>query len=58
MIPPPGLLTTTKVCFEAVRERRLDALGDLVAEHLDTDAVFGLIAGGVPKDLPTLRVSR
>jgi len=43
------------VPFAAVRETRLDALGDLVEEHLDTAAVWRLIEGGVPGDLPTLQ---
>jgi len=37
--------------FAAVREARLDALGDLVAEHADTDALWRLVesgAGSVP----------
>jgi adenosylcobyric acid synthase len=38
--------------FEGVRQDRLDALGDLVAEHLDTDAVARLLAEGVPSALP------
>jgi len=42
------------VSFAAIRERRLDALGDLVAEHLDTDALLTLIDKGAPPDLPTL----
>jgi adenosylcobyric acid synthase len=42
------------ICFAAVRERRLDALADLVAEHLDTDAVVQLIEGGPPRGLPTV----
>jgi adenosylcobyric acid synthase len=46
------------VSFAAVRERRLDALGDLVADHLDTTALSGLITGGVPTGLPALRVVR
>jgi len=40
------------VAFAAVRAARLDALGDLVAEGLDTDAVMRLLADGVPNDLP------
>jgi adenosylcobyric acid synthase len=43
--------------FAAVRETRLDALGDLVEEHLDTAAVWRLIEGGVPADLPTLQLT-
>jgi adenosylcobyric acid synthase len=40
--------------FAAVRERRLDALGDLVAEHADTDALWRLVEDGVPDGLPVL----
>ena len=39
-------------CFAAVREARLDALGDAVAEHLDTAAVGRLIEHGAPAGLP------
>ncbi|MEV4558924.1 cobyric acid synthase [Kitasatospora sp. NPDC049285] len=38
--------------FAAARERRLDALGDLVAEHADTDALWKLIENGAPAGLP------
>jgi adenosylcobyric acid synthase len=41
-----------QVSFAAVRDRRLDVLGDLVAEHLDTDAVLALLTQGPPGDLP------
>ncbi len=40
--------------FAALRERRLDALGDLVERHLDTDAILALIASGAPADLPSI----
>jgi len=40
--------------FAALRERRLDVLGDLVERHLDTDAVLALLDGGAPADLPTI----
>ena len=40
------------VAFEGVRQARLDALGDLVADHLDTDAVRRLLDGGAPAGLP------
>jgi adenosylcobyric acid synthase len=40
--------------FAAVREARLDALGDLVAEHADTDALWRLIEDGAPAGLPLL----
>jgi adenosylcobyric acid synthase len=48
-------VAASDVSFAAVRERRLDLLGDLVAEHLDTDALTRLIEGGAPKGLPTVR---
>jgi adenosylcobyric acid synthase len=38
--------------FEDVRQARLDALGDLVADHLDTDAVVQLLERGAPEGLP------
>ena len=38
--------------FEDVRQARLDALGDLVADHLDTDAVLRLLEHGPPPGLP------
>jgi adenosylcobyric acid synthase len=40
--------------FAAVREARLDALGDLVAEHADTDALWRLIEEGPPAGLPVI----
>ena len=40
--------------FAAARAARLDALGDLVADHLDTAALRALIEAGVPSDLPTI----
>jgi adenosylcobyric acid synthase len=43
------------VDFAAVRERRLDALGDLVEQHLDTAALTALIEAGAPPGLPVLR---
>jgi adenosylcobyric acid synthase len=36
----------------AARAARLDALGDLVADHLDTAAVLRLLEHGAPADLP------
>lgn len=39
-------------CFADVRARRLDALGDLVADHLDTSALRHLLDHGAPADLP------
>ncbi|MFD0901921.1 cobyric acid synthase [Actinomadura sediminis] len=43
------------VSFAALREATLDALGDLVEEHLDTDAVWRLIEQGAPAGLPVVR---
>jgi adenosylcobyric acid synthase len=40
--------------FAAVREARLDRLGDLVAEHADTDALWRLIESGPPPGLALL----
>jgi adenosylcobyric acid synthase len=40
--------------FAAVREARLDRLGDLIAEHADTDALWRLIDRGAPTGLPLL----
>jgi adenosylcobyric acid synthase len=40
--------------FAAAREAHLDALGDLVADHVDRARLAELIEGGVPRDLPTL----
>jgi adenosylcobyric acid synthase len=39
-------------CFATAREERLDRLGDLIAEHADTDALWRLIEGGAPAGLP------
>ncbi|MEO6205956.1 MAG: cobyric acid synthase [Mycobacteriales bacterium] len=38
--------------FQDVRQARLDLLGDVVAEHLDTDAVLRLLENGAPRGLP------
>ena len=43
--------------FAAVREARLDTLGDLIAGHLDTAALIRLISGGPVPGLPTLATS-
>jgi adenosylcobyric acid synthase len=40
--------------FGRIREQRLDALADLVAGHLDTDAVCRLIESGPPPGLPAV----
>jgi adenosylcobyric acid synthase len=43
--------------FAAVRERRLDALGDLIEEHADGDALLRLIDRGAPPGLPTIHAA-
>jgi adenosylcobyric acid synthase len=43
--------------FAALRRARLDALGDLVADHLDMTALSRLIEDGPPPGLPSLVVS-
>jgi adenosylcobyric acid synthase len=43
--------------FSEVREQRLDLLADLIEHHVDQAALLGLIEGGVPGDLPVLRVA-
>jgi adenosylcobyric acid synthase len=40
--------------FAALREAQLDALGDLVEHHLDTDALSRLIESGTPAGLPVV----
>jgi len=49
--PAPG------TAFAAVRQARLDLLGDLVAQHLDTTALTTLIENGPPPGLPRVRTS-
>jgi len=50
-VPAPG------TDFAAIRQARLDVLGDLVAGHLDTAAVAQLIEDGPPPGLPALVTS-
>jgi adenosylcobyric acid synthase len=40
--------------FAAIRQQRLDLLGDLMASHLDTGALCRLIEEGAPPGLPVL----
>ena len=47
-VPAPG------TDFAALREARLDVLGDLVAGHLDTEALLSLISAGPPPGLPVI----
>jgi adenosylcobyric acid synthase len=42
--------------FASAREARLDALGDLVAQHMDTDRLTELIEAGPPEGLPDVEV--
>ncbi|GII52528.1 cobyric acid synthase [Planotetraspora thailandica] len=42
------------VSFAALRERQLDALGDLIERHADTGALLDLIVNGAPAGLPSL----
>ncbi|MCW2529311.1 MAG: hypothetical protein JWM76_4171 [Pseudonocardiales bacterium] len=44
------------VSFAGLRQERLDALGDAVADHLDTAALAKLITAGAPTDLPTVTI--
>ncbi|GIH78861.1 cobyric acid synthase [Planobispora longispora] len=41
-------------CFAALREERLDALGDLIERNVDTAALLRLLESGAPRDLPVL----
>jgi adenosylcobyric acid synthase len=43
--------------FADVRQARLDLLGDLVADHLDTELVTRLIEDGPPAGMPVVRSS-
>jgi adenosylcobyric acid synthase len=47
-----GFTVAPDTRFAEIRERALDALGDLVEEHLDTDALWRLIENGPPPGLP------
>ncbi|MGI5164435.1 cobyric acid synthase [Spirillospora sp. CA-253888] len=42
------------VSFAALREATMNTLGDLVADHLDTDALWRLIEHGAPAGLPVV----
>ncbi|MFF5210624.1 cobyric acid synthase [Streptosporangium sp. NPDC000396] len=42
------------VSFAALRQERLDVLGDLVERHVDTEALSRLLEGGAPRSLPVL----
>jgi len=47
-----GFTVAPDTRFAQVRERALDVLGDLVEEHLDTDALWRLIEDGPATGLP------
>jgi len=47
-------LSPGAISFAAVRAARLDALANLVAEHLDTATLSRLIAAGAPAHLPVI----
>lgn len=47
-----GFVVAPDTRFGAARERMVDVLGDLVEAHLDTDALWRLIASGPPAGLP------
>ncbi len=49
-----GFTVAPDTRYAAIRERALDVLGDLVEEHLDTDALWQLIEHGPPAGLPFL----
>lgn len=49
-----ALGVTSRACFPAARERRLDLLGDLVEQHLDVEALLALARSGPPPGLPFL----
>jgi adenosylcobyric acid synthase len=47
-----GFTVAPDTRFAQLREHALDVLGDLVEEHLDTDALWRLIEDGPPAGLP------
>ncbi|MFF5084386.1 cobyric acid synthase [Actinoplanes sp. NPDC000266] len=47
-----GFTVAPDTRFADLRERSLDVLGDLVEEHLDTDALWRLVEQGPPGGLP------
>ncbi len=49
-----GFRVAADTCFARRREELLDLLGDLVEEHLDTDALWRLVESGPPDGLPFL----
>ena len=51
-VAPAGFVPAATTDFAEVRAAQLDLLGDLVEQHLDTDAVLRLIEHGSPPGLP------
>jgi adenosylcobyric acid synthase len=49
-----GFTPAPDVDFAGRRSAQLDLLGDLVADHLDTDAVWALLEKGAPPGLPVI----
>ncbi|MCY1144700.1 cobyric acid synthase [Actinoplanes sp. Pm04-4] len=49
-----GFTVAAETTFAGVRDHALDVLGDLVEEHLDTDALWRLIENGPPEEPPFL----
>ncbi|MER5266745.1 cobyric acid synthase [Actinosynnema sp. NPDC002837] len=49
-----GFTPAPDVDFAGRRSAQLDLLGDLVADHLDTDAVWALLERGAPPGLPVI----
>ena len=47
-------LTPGTRSFATLREERLDVLGDLVAQHLDTTRLEAILTSAVPPDLPAI----
>jgi adenosylcobyric acid synthase len=47
-----GFVVAPDTDYAALRERNFDLLGDLVAEHLDTDQLLELVHNGPPPGLP------
>jgi adenosylcobyric acid synthase len=51
-LAPAGFTPAAETCFADVRAAQLDLLGDLVEQHLYTDAIWRLISAGAPAGLP------
>ncbi len=49
-----GFAVAAETNFAIERDRQLDLLGDLVADHLDTAALEDVIGHGAPAELPVL----